>query len=224
MTDEATIWSALCAAQAEFPTIEKGKQGKITGTSKAGKFYEYTYKYADLADILKTILPILSKHNLALVQSTQVDNGVMLLDTKVIHSSGEKIDCIYPVCSVSGEHQKMGAALTYARRYALSSLLSISVDEDVDGAGAATIDNSPQPRSENPAPVQTDERTPMQKASALVNWLPDCKSMVTFQEAEAKAKAELKPVLDDKDWLRLEAELNTAFHRLAATQDEKEAA
>jgi hypothetical protein len=190
----------------QFPVIAKNKTGKIKGQGKNGT-YEYEYKYADLPSILEAITPILSEHNLVLTQHTKIDGSLLTLVTRVTHISGDQIEGEYPVCSTSGEHQKMGSALTYSRRYGLSSLLSISVDEDVDGQGAATVNPNEQRQ-------KTDQRTALQKANDLVDWLPGCRSMSLFQEAEAKAKAELKEPLGEAEWLRLEAELNATFGRL----------
>lgn len=126
------IAEALAKAQGKFPVIEKTKEAKLKGTSKSGSSYEYGYKYADIADVLKAILPILAENGLSVIQPTLIESGGIFIRTRLMHSSGEWLESEYPVSSVSGEHQKMGGALTYARRYALCSMLAITADEDVD--------------------------------------------------------------------------------------------
>lgn len=123
------VAAALSAAQGEFKAVAKDK------TAKAGA---YSYKYSDIADVLAMALPVLSKHKLALVQATDMDGGAILLRTRLAHASGQWIESIYPVCDVrAGDHQKMGGALTYARRYAASSLLGIASEEDADAQEAS---------------------------------------------------------------------------------------
>ncbi|MGQ3671829.1 ERF family protein [Xanthobacter sp. TB0136] len=123
------IAAALAAAQGEFKAVAKDK------TAKAGA---YSYKYSDIADVLAMALPVLSKHKLALVQATDMDGGAILLRTRLAHASGQWVESVYPVCDVrAGDHQKMGGALTYARRYAVSSLLGIASEEDTDAQEAA---------------------------------------------------------------------------------------
>lgn len=131
--------TALAAAQAEMPEVKKLKQGTVRGTNKAGASYNYSYAYADIADVLKTALPVLSKHGLSIVQPTVFADDIVIVRTRLMHSSGQWLESDYPVCSLTGDHQKMGAALTYARRYALSSFIGVAADEDKDGEAAEQV-------------------------------------------------------------------------------------
>ena len=216
------LYASLAKAQSEFPVIDKSKIGKITGTSKNGKYYEYEYSYADLADILKTVLPILSSNDLCLTQPTKIDNGIITLITRITHVSGDIIESEYPVCSITGAHQQMGSALTYARRYGLSSLLAIATDDDVDGQGAETIKHEPaqqnhlEPQS---LPSKQDDKTSAQKMNDTVLWLQNCTEIDKFQAVEQRVKSELKPKLIEGDWLRLEGELNATFNRISANRE-----
>lgn len=148
--------SALAKAQGEMPAVEKNKEGKVKGESKSGSKYEYSYKYADIADILSTALPVLSANGLALVQATAIAGNDLNIVSRIVHGSGQWIESDYPVCSIGGDHQKMGGALTYARRYAACSLLGIAPEEDVDGGEGKTAptrdtsrrDSGPPPRRE----------------------------------------------------------------------------
>ncbi len=124
--------TALAKAQGEFTTIEKRKHAKIKTNS--GK--DYGYAYADISDVLAAVLPVLSKNGLSVIQPTVVIEHAMFVVTRLMHNSGQWIESEYPVCSINGDHQKMGGALTYSRRYALCSMLAVSADEDVDGEGA----------------------------------------------------------------------------------------
>ena len=93
-------------------------------------------KYADLSAIIESVQPALAKHRLAIMQRTcQTTSGAMLL-TMLLHESGEFFESEYPIGAYS-DAQKMGSAVTYAKRYSLQAMLRISIDED-DDANAAS--------------------------------------------------------------------------------------
>jgi ERF superfamily protein len=128
------IAAALAKAQGEFPKIAKNKVADAKGVSKrTGQAYSIKYAYADIADVLAAILPVLSKHSIALVQPTAIDDRGMTIHTRIIHSSGQWMGSVYPVCAINGDHQIMGSAITYARRYAACSLIGVAADDDLDG-------------------------------------------------------------------------------------------
>ena len=116
------IGPALVAAMAEIPAIPKNAQA-------------YGYKYATLDDILSVVKPVLAKHGLVLLQPLSGDG----LETIIMHESGQTVRNVVSLPQMS-ENKKMnaaqavGATITYFRRYALSSILGISNDEDTDGA------------------------------------------------------------------------------------------
>lgn len=128
-TGMRNIHMALCAAQSEIKNPPKER------TADTGK---YKYKYADISDVLETILPILTKFGISVSQSTRIEEGSMILKTELTHGESEtSVSCDYPVCSLNGDHQKMGGALTYARRYALCTMVGVAPSDDLDGADAA---------------------------------------------------------------------------------------
>jgi hypothetical protein len=96
----------------------------------------------------------LSQHEIATVQTTSVDEtaGMVRLSTVLAHSSGEWIASDWPVCAISETvaPHRMGAALTYARRYALFTLVGIAGEDDLD-APDLIAPMAPAPKSENPA-------------------------------------------------------------------------
>jgi hypothetical protein len=138
------IVTALAAAQGEFPKIGKNKQASVKGVAKAsGREYSIGYNYADIADVISAIAPVLSKHGIAYIQPTVLTDNGMLVCTRIMHKSGQWIESDYPVSGITGDHQKMGGALTYARRYSLSTMIGVAAEEDVDGECAADM---PPPR------------------------------------------------------------------------------
>ena len=137
MSDEPlnALYNALAAAQAEIKNPEK------TRTADTGK---YKYAYADIGDVLAAVLPVFAKHGLSVMQPTRISEGAIILVTRIAHKAGGVIESEYPVCSLNGNHQAMGSAMTYARRYALTSLIGIAAVDDTDGEGAAEVGEGPR--------------------------------------------------------------------------------
>lgn len=128
----AEFAEAFLAAQKEFPTINKGKTAKIE-TNKGS----YSYKYADLGDVLDSVLPILHKHGLGLSQPLVAADGRVGVGTRLYHTSGHVEDFGELLLPAGNTPQVAGSALTYARRYAACAALGIVADEDDDGRAAS---------------------------------------------------------------------------------------
>ena len=107
-------------------------------TAQAGK---RTYKYLNLATILKTIKPVFEKHGLAFSQRVTFDNTgearqvIGIVETIIFDDEEQMVACSYPFF-VTGDPQQVGSAITYARRYSLYAVLGIFPDKDDDGAYA----------------------------------------------------------------------------------------
>lgn len=133
---------ALVAAQAEFPNIRKTEEGKITGTSKTGSSYDYSYKYADMASVVETVQPILAKHKLAVSQfiSHRFHDGKSIdtLTTYLLHESGQYMSDVMQLHLTKDDAQGQGSAITYGRRYSYMAALGLVADDDDDGNKAST--------------------------------------------------------------------------------------
>jgi hypothetical protein len=131
-----TIAAALAKAQAELTNPEKSLEATIR-TDVRGETVERSFRYAPLSSGLEIVRKTLSQQEIATVQTTAVDQtaGIITLTTVLAHSSGEWIASDWPVCATSetATPHRMGAALTYARRYALFTLVGIAGEDDVDG-------------------------------------------------------------------------------------------
>jgi ERF superfamily len=94
------------------------------------------YRYAPLSAGLEVVRNTLCKHELAVIQTTHVDrdSSMVLLTTTLAHGSGEWICATWPVCRTADmvNPKLMGAALTYARRYGLFTLIGIAGEDDLD--------------------------------------------------------------------------------------------
>jgi len=141
------IATALAKAQAELSNPEKNLTATITGRNG-----ERTFRYASLAAGLDLVRKCLGQHEIALMQTTAVEQGQIMLTSLLVHTSGEWISSLWPVCSAAeaSVHVK-GAALTYARRYALFALVGIAGEDDLD---APDLGVDPTPSAELPRPVR----------------------------------------------------------------------
>jgi hypothetical protein len=130
----AALASALAKAQAELVNPEKSLTATIRG-GRPGEV-ERSFRYAPLASGLDIVRRTLGQHEIAAMQMTAVDQaaGLVNLTTMLAHASGEWIASDWPVCPIAemANPQRMGAALTYARRYALFTLVGIAGEDDLD--------------------------------------------------------------------------------------------
>jgi len=125
---------ALSKAQAQMKPAVKDKNNPF-----------FKSKYADLSSVWDSIREPLSKNELSVIQTTNIDaeRGAVLV-TVLAHSSGEWIRSQYPINPVKNDPQGFGSAVTYARRYSLAALVGVCTDEDDDGAAASNNGNGGQ--------------------------------------------------------------------------------
>ena len=125
---------ALAKAQTQLVNPEKSLVATIREDGPRGR--EQTFRYAPLSSGLEIVRKILGEHEIATVQTTSIDQaaGLVNLTTVLAHASGEWIASDWPVCPVAdtASPRRMGAALTYARRYALFALVGIAGEDDLD--------------------------------------------------------------------------------------------
>jgi len=144
-----TIAAALAKAQAQLVNPEKSLVGTIR--SDHGRGAERSFRYAPLSSGLDIVRKTLSQHEIATVQTTAIDEtaGIVRLSTVLAHASGEWIASDWPVCAISetASPHRMGASLTYARRYALFTLVGITGEDDLD-APDLIAPATPSPRTE----------------------------------------------------------------------------
>jgi len=145
------IAAALAKAQAQLVNPEKSLVGTIRSDQVGAA--ERSFRYAPLSSGLDIVRKTLSQHEIATVQTTSIDEtaGIVRLSTVLAHASGEWIASDWPVCAISetAVPHRMGAALTYARRYALFTLVGIAGEDDLD-APDLIAPITPSPRTEEP--------------------------------------------------------------------------
>ena len=128
------IAAALAKAQGQLSNPEKSLVATVR--SPFPREESRTFRYASLASGLDVVRKSLGQHEIATVQTTAIDQetGQIRLTTLLAHASGEWISSDWPVCGAAetAAPHKMGAALTYARRYALFALVGIAGEDDLD--------------------------------------------------------------------------------------------
>jgi ERF superfamily len=161
-----TIAAALAKAQAELSNPEKSLVATIR--SPFPRDGERTFRYAPLSSGLHIVRKTLGRHEIATIQTTAIDKDAELLrlTTVLAHSSGEWISSEWPVCQITdiASVQRMGAALTYARRYALFTLVGIAGEDDVD---APDLQNLPGANYQN-GPHRDGEKLPTASAKLVL--------------------------------------------------------
>ena len=145
-------------------------QGEMENASKNSQNPHFKSKYADLAEILNTVRPVLSKHGLAVTQFPAFEGGTAHVETILTHASGEWMSgtCSAPV--QKSDPQGVGSALTYLRRYSLAAVCGLAQEDD--DANAA----SKGPKQSAQAPKVTPKPAPTPTPAQPVKHVPATKS------------------------------------------------
>ena len=165
------IAAAIITARAKFPPIYKNKSNS-----------HYKNKYASLDSIIDAITPALCEAGVLLIQPTIIRDGVTILSTQLIHGATGEMISSELVIPTQSDPQKLGAALTYYRRFSICSLLSIAADDDDDGDSAVS-NVKPKSISAPPAPTPlalsesaSEYQSAVKRAFAELGWSPDRKA------------------------------------------------
>jgi ERF superfamily len=125
--------TALAKAQTQLSNPEKAMVGTVYNNRSDSP---QSFRYASLSSGLDIVRKTLGGQQIAIAQTTDIDraNGMVNLTTLLLHTSGEWISSDWPVCQLSetSAPRRMGAALTYARRYALFTMVGIAGEDDLD--------------------------------------------------------------------------------------------
>jgi ERF superfamily len=183
------IAAALAKAQGELSNPEKSLTATIR--SPFPREGDRTFRYASLASGLEIVRKSLGQHEIATVQTTAIDqaSGQIQLTTLLAHASGEWISSDWPVCPISetAAPHRMGAALTYARRYALFALVGIAGEDDLDAPEAAV---EPSPITLGPTQSSSVPKVGDKSSNGSLHQ-PRQKTPVLSSEASAVLRDEL---------------------------------
>jgi ERF superfamily len=203
-----TLASALAKAQGELVNPEKSLVATIRPDGPQG--IEQTFRYAPLSSGLDIVRKVLGQHEIATVQTTSIDQdaGLINLTTVLAHASGEWIASDWPVCPISetATPHRMGASLTYARRYALFTLVGIAGEDDLDAPNLMTPMNK-TPIPETPKGPGNGQFSGTQHKAALPG------------RREANVHAQAKPILGTEASAQLRDRLIAEVHELGSSDD-----
>jgi hypothetical protein len=165
-----SLAAALVKARAQFTTVERKNTARIPG--KDGKM-GYSYSYANLADLLNATVEPLARHGLVVIQGlTTAERGASVsVETLLLHETGQWMRNRFTMQSAdSRTPQGLGSAVTYARRYALQSMLGVAPEEaaDDDGYTSTHTPRNDPPRSQQP-PAQRGTGRPAAAAVTTSN-------------------------------------------------------
>ena len=157
----AAIATALAKAQTELSNPEKAMVGTVYNNRSDSP---QSFRYASLSSGLDIIRKTLGGQQIAIAQTTDIDraNGTVNLITVLLHTSGEWISSDWPVCQLSetSAPRRMGAALTYARRYSLFTMVGIAGEDDLDAPPDVTADLAAGRKAADTAPSSNPSLTP----------------------------------------------------------------
>ena len=206
-----TIAAALAKAQAELINPEKSLVATLRSDGPGGA--ERSFRYAPLSSGLDIVRKTLSQHEIATVQTTSIDEtaGLVRLSTVLAHASGEWIASDWPVCAISetAAPHRMGAALTYARRYALFTLVGIAGEDDLDAPDLTTT-TAPTSKVDKPAENKIGD----------LNGGRAYSTQQFAGDRRAKAVSNLrKPTLEPQASTSLRDQLTTELTNLNSSED-----
>src|SRR6188472_3474558 len=159
------IAAALAKAQVQIENPEKSLTATIE--SPFPREGQRTFRYASLSTGLDIVRKCLGQHEIATIQATAIDRdtGLIKLTTTLVHASGEWVSSDWPVCPASetAVPHRMGAALTYARRYALFTIVGIAGEDDLDAPDLAFQAVDPGPNGPRIRGKGSDDLRPQTK-------------------------------------------------------------
>jgi hypothetical protein len=159
--------AALAKAQAEISNPEKSLTATIV--SPFPREGSRTFRYAPLSTGLDLVRKCLGQHEIATIQATTIDNdsGLIKLTTTLVHASGEWVSSDWPVSPITdaATPHRLGAALTYARRYALFTLVGIAGEDDLDAPDLPTADGHISSQNASPSANAGGHGQPLSRSS-----------------------------------------------------------
>jgi hypothetical protein len=193
-------------------------QGEMENAGKNSVNPHFKSKYADLAEILNTVRPVLSKFGLAVTQFPAFEGNMASVETILTHESGEWMSGICSAPVQKSDPQGVGSALTYLRRYSLAAVCGLAQEDDDANASSKAPKQVPQAQKPaqppTPEPTITDQQRKhimaiygdaprdvrISDANAMLqNAKPGCPQVTSFSELTARQAAWLIGQLTPKE-------------------------
>jgi hypothetical protein len=223
----AELATALTKAQGSFTNPSRTREVEVTTL----KGIKYKFKYATLDGIMDMLRKPLADNGLSLVHSLLVDTEGTVCETRLIHASGQWIATWVPVLvSADANAQGWGGALTYARRYGISTLLAVASEEDDDAnaacgneakpaARAARTPTAPPPTAKTLSPValNSDARQRIEQSKEPEALLTVAERIRDSKKLDPAAIVPLLVECEERLWSMAQNEIKTVGTAAAAT-------
>lgn len=199
------LFKAMISVAPEIQSISKSKQA-------------YGYKYATLDSLIDMLRSVLPKHGIWFTQIPSRNGESSMLTTRVFHISGEWIEDSIEMTDTelqgkANDTQKVGASITYYRRYALSSIFCVAADEDVDG------------NLNNVRKQETPKTQPQKKQDPMPFLLQNIKSRIESGETKESILKSYADILKTDDVRELDGMTDierSTIARFIYVQNQKE--
>lgn len=179
--------------------------GEIENAKKNAKNPHFRSDYADLAEIINTATPVLTKHGISIVQSPGMADGLVTVESIMLHTSGEWIKGTAAAPMQKQDPQGVGSAVTYLRRYSLAALCGIAQEDD-DGNAASPPRESPRQQSGEEKPKQAGNGPASEKQVVFVKKLANSSKVTDAQRGQIATRIvdgmTKKQASDAIEWLQ----------------------
>jgi hypothetical protein len=193
-------------------------QGEMENAAKNANNPHFKSRYADLAEILNTVRAPLAKHGLSVVQSQALADGVVMVETLLMHSSGQWVRTTCTATVTKTDPQAIGSAITYCRRYSLAAACGIAQEDDDGEAAQGGGRQQSAKRQAKPEPVQDEAAASEGQKNEIAERMMD--PLVTDKE-----RADLRKWMSGAITEAQAAQaLDTLSKRIADRTDAREAA
>lgn len=160
--ETSELFDALSKAQGEFKEAEFDRSGNWG-------------KYATLQSLRNATQEALTKYGLAVKQDPVSVDGKYFIYTTLGHKSGQKSISCMELRVAGPDMQKLGAAITYGKRYAYSSILGIYAEEDDDGDSNAKSFEKKENMNQRSFTNNLGNGEPTDQQLKSVNWIKETK-------------------------------------------------
>lgn len=171
-------------------------QGEITNAAKNSKNPHFKSDYADLASILDTVKPALTKNGIAVIQSTAFDGSMVSVTTVLAHASGGTVSSEASCVPAKMDGQGIGSATTYLRRYSLAAMTGVA-QADLDGEDSKH-NTPPAPAARKPRNKPNVPQSAVEKVlQSLAEGKGSPEKAIEFWSSKYTVSDDLKKLLND---------------------------
>lgn len=139
----------------ELATALAKAQAEIENASKTSNNPHFKSKYADLAEVLNTVRPVMASHGISIVQMPSFVDGIASVETLMMHASGEWLSSVASAPVTKQDAQGVGSCITYLRRYSMAAHAGIAQEDDDGNSAVGPSPSRPSNKPDNKPPSKT---------------------------------------------------------------------